>query len=304
MRGFIVAILLFIIFFFVLGTLFLVDYNAKEMIYKPYIAEKNNFTFSNESQFYPNTRYRDKVISYHIEDVCDNRKREDMIGAFDKISSRTVLTFVENKENPEITVLCSEIPPESSGKGHIVAGEGGPSEIVNATQFSVVLSGKISLFRSEKCDEPMIATHELLHALGFDHTNNTRSIMYPVSDCSQIIDRKIVDEINKLYSIPSYADLKIEDLAASKKGRYLNFNINISNIGLADSFNSSLEVYSDGSKIKEFEMNEIEIGTKKIFSVENVKFFGEGKAIDFVVSTNESEITKENNRVRLEGLEG
>ncbi|MDO8508238.1 MAG: matrixin family metalloprotease [Nanoarchaeota archaeon] len=250
-------------------------------------------------QFYPNMRYRDKIISYSVSNSCDLAKKKDVERAFAFLAERTILDFKESP-NGELSILCSEIAPEPEEKGHFVAGEGGPSEIINTTTFSVILSGKVSLYRrTNECVRPNVAIHEILHALGFDHNNNAESIMYPVTDCDQILDTYIVNEINSLYSTESASDLMIEKVRASQTGKYLNFEITIGNFGLKDSPGSNLIIYSDDTEVKTFVLEEIEIGTRKILNVTNLRVPLSFENLEFEVKSSEKEIDKRNNIVEL-----
>lgn len=276
--------------------------------YKPFSANFTNplesiegMNASNEIvQFYSDMRYRDRIISYRLESTCAQTKWANIERAFSILSEKTVLRFYESLENPEIKVLCSEISPESKEKGHFIAGEGGPSEIINTTNFAVILNGRISLYREEICDEPKIAIHEILHALGFDHYNNSVSILYPITGCNQQIDSEIVYDINRLYSIDSLPDLVIESIDANRTGRYLNFDINISNSGLADSVVAKLYVYAENEKVTNFTIGDLEIGMKKMLSVQNIRLPGESNSILFVVESDDNrEISLENNRAEM-----
>jgi hypothetical protein len=251
-------------------------------------------------QFYPNMRYADKNISYRLESACTSEKWEDIKSAFEILSERTILTFYEAREKPEIKVLCSEAVMEAEEAGHFIAGEGGPSEIINTSNYAVILNGKISLYRAERCGEPKIAIHEILHALGFDHYNNTNSIMYPITGCNQEIDEEIVEDINNLYSTKSLPDLAIESITANKTGRYLNFDINISNDGLKDSKWAELNIYSGNEEIANFTIGELEIGMKKMMFVQNVLLSGDSDRLEFVIdSKNEGELSLKNNRAEI-----
>ena len=251
-------------------------------------------------QFYPNMRFKESRISYRLESACTQSKFQNIERAFSILSDKTDIEFYSTREEPEIKVLCSEIEMRAEEKGHFIAGEGGPSEIINTTNFAVILNGKMSLYRDEKCDEPKIAIHEILHVLGFDHYNNPKSILYPVTGCDQEIDDEIVELINKLYSVPSYPDLIIDRVSAIKSGRYLSFDINITNAGLQDSIGSTLNVYSDDDKAANFDIGELEIGTKKVISVQNVRVPSSSTIIRFEVdSDDKNEISLENNEAEL-----
>ncbi len=267
----------------------------------PSLEGLGNMTVYGEiRQFYPNMRYKDRNISYRLESVCTKTKWSNIEKAFSIISGRTVLRFYNSADNPEIRVLCSEVSPKAEEAGHFIAGEGGPSEIINTSEFSVILTGRIALYRDERCDEPKIAIHEILHALGFDHYNNSESILYPVTGCNQQIDNEIIADINKLYSFNSLPDLMIDSIYANKTGRFLNFDINISNVGLADSKGAELGVYAGNEKVANFSVGALEIGMKKMLFVQNVRIPSGADRLDFRVDAFDgAEITLENNRAEM-----
>lgn len=259
-----------------------------------------SFPEGNNSQFYPNMRYKDKRISYWIEPMCDYEKEQEMIGAFSILSEEAVLSFYPAvKDDAEISVFCSELAPEPEEEGHFIAGEGGPSRIINTSVYSVILTGKISLYREDKCDMPQIALHELLHALGFDHRHDKNSIMYPITSCDLQLDRSIIDEINALYSVPSKPDMIIERVSANRTGRYLNFEISVVNYGLEDASDVMLKVYSGGQEVKSFELKNMSIGLSKVLSVQNLKLSGDSDELLFSVSAKEDELSTGNNRAYL-----
>ena len=254
---------------------------------------------NNKVQFYSNMRYKDRKISYDISNSCDSSRRNDAIRAFSVISEETVLQFYEANSESEIKILCSDIAPRPEEAGHFVAGEGGPSEIINTTNYAVILSGKISLFRKNDCPNPNIAIHEILHALGFDHNDNQKSVMYPLTECDQSIDDYIVEEINKLYKADSLPDLAIESVIANKTGRYLNFEIDIINLGLENSESSELYIYTEEILVKSFDLELMEIGTRKTLTVHNLAIPRKAESLSFEIKTTEGESDKNNNIVNL-----
>lgn len=251
-------------------------------------------------QFYPSMRFPDRTIKYTLESRCSERKRNEMIAAFDYLQERTILNFVEGND-PQIIVTCSNLAPEPALEGHFVAGEGGPTEILNTSLYSVILEGKIALYKADNCDSPHVALHELLHALGFDHVNNEGSIMYPTLDCDQILDPIFLEELNELYADDNLPDLLITHANATKSGAYLAFSVEVANQGLAPSDEVTLRVIADGEVIKSFNLEELEIGTKKILSVENLRIPRSAQTIRFSVesATSERELTMDNNELEL-----
>src|SRR3989344_1458922 len=124
--------------------------------------------YSGENLFYPNIRFASKRISYFIDDNCNGSKLEDVHKAFDILTNETILEFKESSYG-DIKVSCSDkedIPKE----GFFVAGEGGPNSITNASSFYIINNGTILLYRENKCNQPIVPLHEILHVLGFKHS--------------------------------------------------------------------------------------------------------------------------------------
>jgi len=287
------------IFLFGFGFYFIFGYLPGETEY--FREYSYNFSDGNESggQFYPNMRFRDRKISYEIEESCSNSKIREIRTALDIIEKKTVLSFYQDNSG-EISFLCSSIAPTPEQKNHFVAGEGGPTEILNINRYSLIFSSKVSLFRTGNCEEPLIALHEIFHALGFDHNTNKRSIMYPITDCEQEIDDYLIESINMLYREDSLPDLTIEKLAAEKSGGRLSFNITISNMGLRDASDSELVVLGDDIEIKRFELGRLEIGAKKILGVQNLRSARDLRKLSFYVKQkNGSELDESNNLANL-----
>lgn len=253
-------------------------------------------------QFYERMRYADKKIPYFISSSCTSERANAMTSAMDNLESLTSLDFeVSVESRAELKILCSDVAPAAGEENHFVAGEGGPSRVINSTLYSVILEGKIALYREESCSEPKVATHELLHALGFDHNNNIGSIMYPTLNCDQEIDEEIISSINKLYSVNSLPDLVVYSVSATKSGRYLNFHIEILNQGLVSSEPVVLQIYSNDEFVEKFDVGAIGVGSRKILDVENLKIPSNGQKIEFRVDGVNSviELDEQNNEAIL-----
>lgn len=256
---------------------------------------------SNNMQFYPDMRFPDKEISYKISEECSLEKTLEMKKAFAIIENITNLTFyIKNKEF-QIEIFCDE--KNRIEEGLFIAGEGGPTKIVELEKYSLILKGEILLIRNSNCANPNIAIHELLHVLGFDHSENPNNIMYPISKCRQTIGYEIPSEINRIYQEKPLPDLKFKNIDVLQRGIYLDFNVSITNQGLKKSNLAKLKVYGDNKLIDEFEINSLEPGnglkltTKNIWinqlKIENIKI---------KIESSELELSKKNNEIVLEKI--
>jgi hypothetical protein len=264
------------------------------------LTNSNPLPYTTSTQFYPNMRFSSSEISYAFADACSDDKEANVAAALSILQDQTVLSFREiSASQAEITILCSEIGPEPEQRGHFIAGEGGPTEIINTTRYSVIQKGKLSLYREENCERPMIALHELLHVLGFDHNNDPRSIMFPTLDCDQELDDYITEAIDEIYSEPSLPDLAIVRANATKEGRYVSFAVEVMNKGLVEVDNVKLEVREGDDVLKTFELQTMNIGVRKTLTVDNLRASREGSEIQLRVVSNSPELDENNNYLNL-----
>ena len=165
------------------------DLDAVEGILKFKVLEGNsNFTLGNftENMMQKNMslRFPTPNITYKIYD-CPLQKQTDMLDAFKIMENETILKFNPVESGEQIKIDCDgETKME---EGLFVGGEGGPTNVSNIGKMYVIFNGKILLIRDSKCERPNIAIHELLHVLGFTHSENKNNIMYSISKCSQTI---------------------------------------------------------------------------------------------------------------------
>jgi len=287
----VVVSLLILYWFIPLGT---IDYSPS--------PSHSNFSLNDggngSMQFYQNMRYPDSRISYGI-DNCPLNKIDEMQRAFETVSDQTVLNFYPVGSNPEISVTCDSKTKIEGGL--FIAGEGGPANITRLDNFNVIHKGTILLLRESKCENPNIGTHELLHALGFDHSGNPNNVMYSVSKCGQTIGQDTINLLDYLYSFPSQPDLIFEDVSASMRGRYLDLNMTVRNHGLKDSEEAEILIYADDKLIKEIELETLKIGHGRILIFTNL--FTLKRNIDelrFFINYDFQELDKGNNQIVLE----
>jgi hypothetical protein len=91
-------------------------------------------------------RYPDRTITYFVSKNCSAKKTNDFLEAVEFSRAGDNLDFRQS-DKPDILVTCSNVAPEPNEEGHFVAGEGGPSVIVNATRYAVIMLGRIGLYR-------------------------------------------------------------------------------------------------------------------------------------------------------------
>lgn len=294
-----VFVLSFMFVIFVIGVLFLYwIVPFQEIDFTKKYSHSNFSVWENEQmQFYEKMRFPEPEISYKISD-CLLQKQDEMKQAFEIISDLTVLEFFEVEENPEISVTCDE--KNKIDGGLFIAGEGGPTNITMTDNFNVILHGKILLIKPSNCAKPNVAVHELLHVLGFGHSQNKNNIMYNFSRCNQELGDDVIKLINDLYSTKSLSDLKLENASATLNGKYLDANIIIRNHGLKKSEKSKLIIYVDDKNIKEVELDEIKIGYGMTLVLSNVDMKKSSpEKIEVVIEYDFDELDKINNKLFL-----
>lgn len=248
------------------------------------------------TQFIPNLRFNHNNISYYFSASCNSERRARIEQAFSVIKEDTVIISFEqfnDLSDADITISCSEAEVQKS-ENLFIAGEGGPKEYVNSTIYPIILRGNIYLYKQSSCKEPIVELHELLHVFGFDHINNSDYIMYPVVNCDQKLSQGYVQYLINLYSAEPLADVYFEYANITKSGRYLNFEVFVSNRGMIDEENATLLVYSENENIGEFSLGKISFGGGKRFYVQNFRLPSRFmQDIQFRISTPDSQMTSE-----------
>lgn len=255
--------------------------------------------------FAENLRFNHNKISYSISPLCTKSRRDSMLKAFQIFSDATQMIsfYSADESSADILVGCSNEFLEVNN-GYFIAGEGGPSTIINTSGFKVIEKGKILLYKDEKCDYPVVEVHELGHVFGFDHTPNEESVMNSFSDCDQRITSEMVEVIKELYSIKPLPDARITEISATKRGRYVDFNITIINEGLEKIDNMDLIILSvkENEKSEVINLGDIGIGYGRTIRATNIKIASrETQEIKFILDPDNKveELRKDNNDLTL-----
>jgi len=252
-------------------------------------------------QFFPDMRFNHNNLTFFINSECSQEKIDRMNQAFSIISAETgIISFIESpEENADILVGCS-VDSYETEKNVFIAGEGGPTKIINLSIYPIILRGKVILYNESSCDYPITELHELFHVFGFDHINDSKTIMYPYVGCSQEINPGVIEKIKEIYSVSAFAELYFENITASKKGIYLDFNVMVRNDGLIEAKNITLEVYSEEKKVDSFDLGNLNPGEGTSFDVKNLRLASRNsEKVKMILVTEVGEYNLENNSLDL-----
>ena len=233
---------------------------------------------SNVTQFYPNMKFNHNKITYSIDEDCDLNKITRIEKSFDELSLKVpILSFFPSRIDPDIEISCTENNKINIDKKHFIAGEGGAKEIIQTGRYNIITEGMILLYentkvKSKDCPYPNVELHELLHVLGFDHSEDKKSIMYQlIESCDQILDQSIINQLKLLYAEENLPDLYFDKINVIKKGRYLDFNLTVKNSGSINSEEVFLTILDDTSIIQQRNLGTFDIGAGITLVTTNLK---------------------------------
>ncbi len=265
---------------------------------------KEIINYENVPVFMENLRFDDKNISFFIGESCDEDRKSTMISAFEIFENEIgIISFYESYgEDPDIRVTCSDESIKTGDKT-FKAGEGGPSKVINTSNFKIIGEGIINLYKKSECITPVVEIHEISHVFGFDHSLNPKSILHNVSECDQKITPDMSELIRNLYSVEPLPDAVIKNLTAIKRKRYVDFNLTVFNEGLVDISNISLTVVSKKGELEEFFLNEIKVGEGRTIKMSNLRLpFGSRiDSLEFFIDYKNSleELNENNNYAKM-----
>ena len=157
------------------------------------------------------------------------------IEVFDEQSAKFIIRYAtsgeyQEKQTAAITVTLGEARLDTVSTG-----------LFNLTRYAEMLYTPTS----SECESKITVIHELGHVLGFAHTTDAKSVMFPSVDCNAKITDEMKQTLRNLYSIEALPDLHFGDLNAEQHGKYVIMNFTVWNRGLIASENVSIEIKLD-----------------------------------------------------------
>ncbi|MEK6918755.1 MAG: CARDB domain-containing protein [Nanoarchaeota archaeon] len=297
---------------FLLFTSYLLINTLQDRYGGPQDLLPNNYTVGisdiasysdSQLQFYPNMRFNHNDITYRINPSCTFEQADQFGSAADLLNDKVKGLIITQEpwtnEQADIEVLCGKEYLESDDL--YVAGEGGPKFVMNQSLFTIILGGKVVLYR-DSCSYN-VELHELLHVFGFKHSNNKQSVMYNNSLCSQFLTGDIINEMARLYAYEPLPELYFEEMVVVKHGAYLDFNTTVENQGMINASEISMDLLVGDKVIQRFELGDVNFGGGRILRTKNIQLPNRDiKEVTFIIDPDNKtrEYTKENNKITLE----
>src|SRR3989344_4300025 len=102
MRWIDILVMLMLLSLIGIGLYFLWFNLPSQTIYYKEVESKffSNASVKNTYQFYPYMRYKNKEITFSIDNNCDSKKRDSVYEALSIISENTILQFRRNDKKP------------------------------------------------------------------------------------------------------------------------------------------------------------------------------------------------------------
>ncbi len=199
----VILLMLFVIWLFIPEDP--IDINEDELDSQPPILEEETIPKEEGFPIDPRAYYwKDTPIHYYFSEnlSCDIKIRNNVLKSFDIIEEKTdrLVKFYEEESENAIEISCLKSDEED------IAGYGGIEYYEGEKE---ILRGVVELTKPnpniyEECQTyPSTELHEILHAFGFDHIEDRRSILNSLPEygesCTQI-DSEIVNCLKYIYS--------------------------------------------------------------------------------------------------------
>ena len=198
---------------------------------------------SSELTFY--SKINENTSLQVIREGIDTWNREasgtiKFIEVFDEQTTKFIIRYAtsgeyQEKQTAAMTVTLGEARLDTVN-----------TRLFNLTRYAEMLYTPAS----SECENKITVIHELGHVLGFAHTTDPKSVMFPSVDCSAKITDEMKQTLRNLYSIEALPDLYFGDVSAEQHGKYIIINFTVWNRGLIASENVSIEIkIDDATKI-------------------------------------------------------
>jgi len=155
-----------------------------------------------EIETFDNYRFASSTIKYRYEEECTWVQSNRLEEAIEILESETILNFRETSGEPDLYIHCYDYSVQTD-EG-IRLGEGSPRYYEEISR--TIINSSINLYARKDAvycvNYPATEIHEILHALNFNHLEDTSSIMHPGigGDVCPELDEEIIECIEDIYS--------------------------------------------------------------------------------------------------------
>lgn len=160
--------------------------------------------------------HTDLTYAFLDESSCGKVQALRVRWAFEELQNQTnnLLTFEEitnieetdaeadRADIADINIICRREVPLADISGYVVAGEATYEHIGNEITRGFIYfynTGASGSYGGGCVRYPDTEIHEILHSFGFEHSNNSESIMFPYSSCKYKIDKETLDKLEEIY---------------------------------------------------------------------------------------------------------
>jgi hypothetical protein len=189
----------------------IVGYLVVVLIIAVFIAFFSNLFFPFILSF--NHQDMNKVIGnpkslyfYDICSSCNNKQEKDIVSALGYLSSTTDVKFV--RLPGPVALVLGGIEYSCGGGLTNIGASGESSSASGGFYIFYAVMNQIKLVSTDK----EVILHETLHSMGFDHSKDSKSIMYPIQRGNNQIDPDIIDFIKTYYVYNPFGYLNIISL--------------------------------------------------------------------------------------------
>jgi hypothetical protein len=142
------------------------------------------------------------VYFYDIDSSC-NSKENNIVSSLEYFSSNTGIKFV--RLPPPFALLLGNIEYSCGGFIHTPGAIGESEGGMVGVSYIIVAWNKVTLLDTSS----EVVSHETLHSMGFEHSQDPTNIMYPIMRGYPQIDPDTIDFLKAFYVNNPFAYLNI-----------------------------------------------------------------------------------------------